>query len=108
MLAAAVVALAAISAPAGAEPFAYVPNEGSGTISIIDTATDAVVGEIRTGGKPRGIAINPKTQLLYVSDSPSSALKVIDTANRSVVSEVPLGKSPEGVYISHDGALVAV
>ena len=29
-----------------AAPFAYVPNEGSGTISVIDTQTDTVVDEI--------------------------------------------------------------
>ena len=40
----AVCAVAAIQA-AGAEPFAYVPNEKSGTVSVIDTATDAVVGD---------------------------------------------------------------
>src|SRR6478752_1432966 len=62
-------------ASAGAEPYAYVPNEGSGTISIIDTATDATVGEIKTGGRPRGIAASPT--LLYFSDLPSSALKVV-------------------------------
>src|SRR5689334_19175106 len=44
------------SAPHGSVPLAYVPNEGSGTISIIDTGTDTVVGEIAAGGKPRGIA----------------------------------------------------
>ena len=39
-----------------AAPLAYVPNEGSGTISVIDTGTDAVVKEIKAGKKPRGIA----------------------------------------------------
>ena len=34
-----------------AAPFAYVPNEGSGTISIIDTQADEVVDEINIGGK---------------------------------------------------------
>src|ERR1700686_5154290 len=35
-----------------AAPFAYVPNEGSGSLSVIDTATDQVVGEIAAGKKP--------------------------------------------------------
>ncbi|HEX2389917.1 MAG TPA: hypothetical protein VHL33_02490, partial [Casimicrobiaceae bacterium] len=42
-----------------AAPFAYVPNEGSGNVSVIDTATDRVVRTISLGGKPRGIAIAP-------------------------------------------------
>ena len=32
-----------------AAPFAYVPNKGSGSLSVIDTATDQVVGEIAAG-----------------------------------------------------------
>ena len=41
---------------AHAEPFAYVPNEKSGTLSVIDTATDQVVRQIAAGKRPRGIA----------------------------------------------------
>jgi len=37
---------------------ALVGNENGGTISLIDTARDEVVGEIKTGGKPRGTAIH--------------------------------------------------
>lgn len=57
-----VVAAASASMIVGAAiaaPFAYVPNEGSGTVSIIDTANDTLVGEIKAGGKPRGIAALP-------------------------------------------------
>ena len=32
-----------------AAPFAYVPNEKSGTVSVIDTATDSVVADIKAG-----------------------------------------------------------
>jgi len=39
-----------------AAPFAYVPNEKSGTLSVIDTATDQVVRQIAAGKRPRGIA----------------------------------------------------
>ena len=45
------------SLAAVAAPFAYVPNEGSGTLSVIDTANDKVVAEIAAGSKPRGTVI---------------------------------------------------
>src|SRR5512144_1525881 len=77
------------SAPHGSVPFAYVANEGSGTISIVDTGTDTVVGEIRTGGKPRGITASRDGRSIYVTDSPSSSLKVIDAAQRAVSRSVP-------------------
>ena len=40
-----------------AQPRAYATNEGAGTISVIDIATDTVVSTIETGGKPRGLAV---------------------------------------------------
>ena len=56
LLTTAVLLLAPLAALAA--PFAYVPNEGSATLSIIDTATDQVVGEIAVGKKPRGTVIS--------------------------------------------------
>ena len=41
---------------AHAAPFAYVSNEGSASVSVIDTATDKVVSTIKIGEKPRGAA----------------------------------------------------
>ena len=48
-------ALAALCVPtlALSAPFAYVPNEKSGTLSVIDTETDTVITEIKAGDKPR-------------------------------------------------------
>src|SRR2546422_3436028 len=98
--------LASMAAPAGAG-LALVGNENGGTISLIDTARDEVVGEIRTGGKPRGAAIHASRKLAYVSDQPNNALLVIDLEQRAVVKKIDLGESPEGVYISPDGSLIA-
>jgi YVTN family beta-propeller protein len=96
--------LAAAPAWAG---LALVGNENGGTISLIDTDKDEVIGEIRTGGKPRGTAIHAARRLAYVSDQPNNALLVIDLAQRAVTKKIDLGESPEGVYISPDGKLVA-
>ena len=38
-----------IAATALAGPIAYVPNEKSGSVSLIDTGTDQVVAEIKAG-----------------------------------------------------------
>src|SRR6266849_9519390 len=102
-----ILAFACLS-PARAAPFAYVPNERSGTVSVIDTASDRVVAIIKTGGKPRGIAATPDGRRLYVSDQPSGSLVVVDLAAREVSERIPVGKSPEGVGISRDGAWIAV
>ena len=64
--------------PARAAGLALVGNENSGTISLIDLAKDEVVGEIKTGGKPRGTAINAARKLAYVSEQSANARLVID------------------------------
>ena len=47
---------------------AYVTNEGSGSVSIIDTVTDTVVSTIDTGGKPRGLTLCKGSQKLFVTE----------------------------------------
>ena len=48
--------IAAFAGAALAGPLAYVPNEKSATISVIDTATDQRLGDMPAGQRPRGIA----------------------------------------------------
>src|SRR3954467_9968501 len=86
---------------------ALVGNENGGSLPLIHTARDEVVGEIQTGGKPRGTAIHAARKLAYVSDQPSNALLVIDLEKRAVLKKIDLGESPEGVYISPDGKLIS-
>ena len=95
------------AAGAFAGPTAYVPNENSGTVSVIDTATDKVTGELHTGGKPRGIAVSPDGTRLYLSDRASNSLLLVDLDRRKVVKKIPLGQSPEGISLSRDGRWVA-
>lgn len=60
------------AATASAGPLAYVPNEKSGTISVIDTATDRVTEEIKAGDRPRGLVVGRDGKLIYVSNQPRS------------------------------------
>jgi YVTN family beta-propeller protein len=90
-----------IAALAG--PNAYVANEKSGTLSIVDTERDELIGEVRAGTKPRGMAVSRDGKLLYVSDQTANALLVVDLSSRKVVNKIDLGESPEGVSSSPDG-----
>src|SRR5690349_16915286 len=105
-LAALVFSLTVSATALAASPMAYVPNEGSGTISIIDTATDQVVGELPGGTKPRGLVVGPDARWLYVSDQPHNRLQLVDLNTRKLGATVALGESPEGVSISPDGRWV--
>ena len=90
-------ALAVAPLVGAAAPFAYVPNEGSGTLSVIDTASDQVVGDIAVGAKPRGTAVSPDGRTAYVSDQPNAVVVVVDLVARKRSGAIPVGASPEGV-----------
>lgn len=90
-----------------AAPFAYVPNEKSASVSIIDTATDQVVSNIPVDKQPRGIATDPAGSRLFVTDAQGNDLVIVDAAGRRVLQRAALGKSPEGVSVSRDGLRLA-
>ena len=107
----ALVALAALSVAgsqaASAAPIAYASNEGSGSVSVIDTATDKVTATFNVGGKPRGIALAPDGKRLYLSDQDNNSVLIVDATNGTTIARTPLGNSPEGIYLSSDGKLLA-
>jgi YVTN family beta-propeller protein len=46
--------LGAMAAPAEAQPFAYVANDASNVVTVIDTATNTVVATVPVGNGPEG------------------------------------------------------
>jgi YVTN family beta-propeller protein len=89
--------------PVFAQSRAYATNEGAGTISVIDIATDTVASTIDTGGKPRGLAVCKGSKKLYVTEQTKAQLWVIDPVKAVIEQRVQLGESPEAVYCSPNG-----
>jgi YVTN family beta-propeller protein len=97
--------------PTEAAPFAYVANQGSNNVSVIDTATNKVVTTIGVGFGPEAIAVTPDGNHAYVvggggfgsSGISSGTVSVIDTATNTVVAMVPVGAIPRGVAVTPDG-----
>ena len=94
---------------AGAGPFAYITNMNSSTVSVIDTATNAVVGApITLSGGPYGVAINRTGTRVYITLG-FGAVSVIDTATNTVIgSPIPVGSLPTGVAVNPAGTRVYV
>jgi YVTN family beta-propeller protein len=59
---------------------AYVTNAGSRSVSVINTATNAVVATVAVGPFPLEVMITPDRLTAYVSDSASASVSVIDTS----------------------------
>lgn len=72
----------------------YLPNAGSGTITVIDTGTDRVVNTIQVGVSPQNVAVDNVTERLYVPNRMDDAVSVIDARTEAVVATVLVGMQP--------------
>jgi YVTN family beta-propeller protein len=86
--------------PAKAATFGYVANVQDDTVSVIDTARNAVVATIPVGGFPDGVATTPDGTRAYVTNSFDSNVSVIDTASNTVVATIPVGLAPSTIAIT--------
>ncbi len=89
---------------ASAGPMAYVTNEKSDDVSVIDAATNKVVRTIKVGKRPRGVAISPDGRRVYISNGNSDSVSVIDVEIGKQIEAWPAGVDPEGLALSPDGA----
>ncbi len=88
--------------PDGKEVWAA--SRADAKISVISTATDAIVAAFPSGGKsPKRMAFSPDGSQVWVTNSGSSQVTVFDAHSRELLSSLPLDKDPSGVYFSSDG-----
>lgn len=86
---------------------AYVTNEDSGSVSVIDTVANAVVATVAVGNNPVGVTVTPDNARVYVANSLSNSVSVIDGGtNTKAAADILVGNHPYG--ISNDGAQVYV
>ena len=93
--------------PVGAQPFGvaaagglvYVANNGGTTVSIIDTASNAVTGSIAVGSGPGEVVVDGVRA--YVGNFNDGTVSVVDTTTRSTVATL----SPGGLGVAVDPVL---
>ena len=98
--------LALVTAPAVAQPAAYVANLGSDTVSVVDIATQNVVATLPVGNDPDGVAATPDGSRVYVANFLSDNVSVIDTSNNTVIATIDVGTGPVGLALTPDGVFV--
>ncbi|MBK8295421.1 MAG: YncE family protein [Solirubrobacterales bacterium] len=89
--------------PAGTR--AYVTDQEGNDVSVINTATNTVIGpDIPVGNNPRAVAITPDGTRAYVVNTADNDVSVIDTTTNSLVGpDIPVGSSPQDIAITPDG-----
>jgi YVTN family beta-propeller protein len=83
------------------------PLGGSDTVTVVDTASQTVVGTIPVPASPFAIAASPDGTAMYVL-SDGDLLTAIDTASRAVRYTVPVGNTSIDVVPSLDGSKLYV
>ncbi len=93
-----------------AAPLAFVMNQGSSSVSVIDTATDQVVRTLQGEGKlgtVNGAVANHAGTLLFIVDAKGGTVNVVDIATDKVRKQIAVGDGPEGIGISPSGNEIA-
>ncbi len=96
---------------------AYVSNKGSGTVSMISTATNQVITSTRVDPAAivpvEAVAVSPDGKRVYVAGG-SNGISVLDAATIIVVDTISVGAgggahiNPQGLAMSPDGRLLYV
>ena len=89
---------------------AYITNPGDNTVSVIDTATNTVVGSpIPVGSFPFGVAVTPDGSKVYVTNARRQH-RIGDRHGDQHGGRppIPVGVDPVGVAVTPDGSKVYV
>src|SRR5579875_446748 len=78
----------------------FVTDAASGSVRVVSTQNQSLVGSIGVGLRPSGIAFDPVDGWIYVANNGSDTVSIIAPANRTVLAQVPVGVGPVGVAVS--------
>jgi YVTN family beta-propeller protein len=73
---------------------AWVSNEASDTVSLVDVERRQKIRDIPTGSEPRGMALTSDSRTLLVTNFRSNTISVLDTASSRELAQVPVCQGP--------------
>ncbi len=83
-------------------------NSAGDRVSLIDPATNKVVGEIKDIEANHGAVASPDGTRIYISNESMSTLDVADVKTLKIVKRIPLSGHPNNISIARDGRRVYV
>ncbi len=88
--------------------YAYITNINANTVSVINTATNAIITSIAVGSTPWGISVSPNGSKAYVTNTGENTVSVINTSTNKVTATITVQSNPSGIVCSPDGSKVYV
>src|SRR5919199_3598919 len=73
---------------------AFVVNQGSNTVSVLDTRTGILVRTVAVGRTPVAVAVDRQRHHVLVVDQASNTLSVLDSKTGALRRVVPVGRGP--------------
>jgi len=86
----------------------YISAIFSPFVFVLNASDLSLVKQIKTGGKPLGVAISPDGKYAYVANYELNEVEKIDTELDSVVDKIPEIKNGRGIAVSTDNRYVYV
>lgn len=87
----------------------YVTNEGSNTVTVIDTTNDfKIAATITVGAQPTAVAVRPDGKRVYVTNTGGRSVSVIDPLTNKRIGTISVGTAPREIAFSPDGKLAFV
>ena len=80
-----------------AQPYLYVANQNSNSISAVNTRDNTVAPPLAASFSPAGLALSPDGTRLYATNPNGNLVVVYNTANNAVVTSLAIGQLPQGI-----------
>ena len=109
LLCAAVLLPPAVGAAGPGQQKLYVLSSQSDDMTVIDVATNKIIGSVVVGDRPHGIAATAAQDVLWVATEFDNGLTLVDTVKDEVIKEYKIfGKRPNEIDVTSDGRFVYV
>ena len=78
----------------------------TGTIEVMDTASQNITATLSVGPQPYRILLSPDGSRAYTNNITDGTVSIVDLATASVLATTQVGPEPTGLAVSPDGRLV--
>ena len=86
----------------------YVTEQGSGSVAVIELATQRLLQSVAVGDEPAGIWVTPDDKEVWAGVMGADYITVIDRATNKVTGKIVTGKGAHNIFPRGDGRHVLV